>query len=521
MSNLVLASSSSTSSSDLTRPSRPTELDDGTAQLIAQLLAEDLKDLESSVDSKRKNEKGFDDQDTKGSHQAQEDYLLALQFVAKDAQVAADSITAAKMTLSSAAATRRDATAARKDAALNIDHQYALKLQSALQEGNQDEETLRDADSLLGGDAVKRLTLQDPNGKQVDSGGIKTPEVESDASEEDVEDFASGDPESFRSHDLCGICLEPFRPSSDPFALSLSASSSSSIPFGLKLQDCGHGYCLEDLAIYLTSKLGGEGEGLTVVFPIECPSCNDGRDAFDDNAALKILGPDKMEPWAHAREIEARAKFYCPRPSGTQLIPDQDRTEEDGLLFALVKTEKWRRSSSSIILAAIISPASADISSVTYAEKTGTLLPEDAVKVVNSCSDVPPENPQPIAPPPSPPVVVAPPVLQQIDLNGREFFVPDPKFLQPHNIPCLPGTGTKCQDWLRRNGALSTIHPPTSQAVSRRLCPYCLHPCETEQSLCQHLDEASHRVYFCCGRIFKYDKNMDQHRVQSRVCVGA
>lgn len=28
-----------------------------------------------------------------------------------------------------------------------------------------------------------------------------------------------------------------------------------------------------------------------------------------------------------------------------QLIPDQDRTEEDGLLFALVKTEKWRRCS--------------------------------------------------------------------------------------------------------------------------------------------------------------------------------
>lgn len=146
MSNLVLASSSSTSSSDLTRPSRPTELDDGTAQLIAQLLAEDLEDLESSVDSKRKNEKGFDDQDTKGSHQAQEDYLLALQFVAKDAQVAADSkdsssvqlvlelssssfcsltllgfctgITAAKLTMSSAAASRRDAMAARKDAAV-------------------------------------------------------------------------------------------------------------------------------------------------------------------------------------------------------------------------------------------------------------------------------------------------------------------------------------------------------------------------------------------------------------------
>lgn len=42
---------------------------------------------------------------------------------------------------------------------LNIDHQYALKLQSALQEGNQDEEKLGDADSLLGEDAVKRLMV--------------------------------------------------------------------------------------------------------------------------------------------------------------------------------------------------------------------------------------------------------------------------------------------------------------------------------------------------------------------------
>lgn len=70
----------------------------------------------------------------------------------------------------------------------------------------------------------------------------------------------------------CGICFDNFHPTSNPFMSSNSAASSNQVPYGLRLSKCGHGYCLADLTTYLKNKLNGGGEGLTVVFPIGCPS---------------------------------------------------------------------------------------------------------------------------------------------------------------------------------------------------------------------------------------------------------
>jgi len=87
MSSLVLPHSSSSNLSpfDPIRPPHLDELDEESAQLIAQLLAEDLQALLSSVESKEMD--GATEVEDQG---LQSDFILTLQMQVRDAQVTAD-----------------------------------------------------------------------------------------------------------------------------------------------------------------------------------------------------------------------------------------------------------------------------------------------------------------------------------------------------------------------------------------------------------------------------------------------
>lgn len=105
----------------------------------------------------------------------------------------------------------------------------------------------------------------------------------------------------------CGICLEPFQITHSPISVVQSANSSARLPFGLQLP-CpnSHPYCLECVGSYIRSKLDPHGDGKgnfgSVVFPINCPECDEGEwvDGIPDDVASRVVDGAMMDLWVRS-----------------------------------------------------------------------------------------------------------------------------------------------------------------------------------------------------------------------------
>ena len=95
----------------------------------------------------------------------------------------------------------------------------------------------------------------------------------------------------------CGICLESFLITANPATVSKGPTSSTRLPFGLRLP-CPqeHAYCLQCLKAFLQSKLE-EGNTGNLVFPIRCPECPIDAWSFEDEVAAKALDSTDMVKW--------------------------------------------------------------------------------------------------------------------------------------------------------------------------------------------------------------------------------
>jgi predicted Zn-ribbon and HTH transcriptional regulator len=102
----------------------------------------------------------------------------------------------------------------------------------------------------------------------------------------------------------CGICGDTFQNTHSPLSASLSANSSTRLPFGLRLPCPNqHTYCVGCLSQYIISKLDPEGAGAApeerIVFPIRCPECPSDlwMDGVQDDIAERILTKDRIALW--------------------------------------------------------------------------------------------------------------------------------------------------------------------------------------------------------------------------------
>lgn len=95
----------------------------------------------------------------------------------------------------------------------------------------------------------------------------------------------------------CGICLESFLITANPATVSKGPTSSTRLPFGLRLP-CPqeHAYCRQCLISFLQSKLE-EGNTGNLVFPIRCPECPIDAWSFEDEVAAKVLDSADMVKW--------------------------------------------------------------------------------------------------------------------------------------------------------------------------------------------------------------------------------
>jgi hypothetical protein len=288
------------------------------------------------------------------------------------------------------------------------DRAYAQRLAAAEQKFRLDSEFARmlqdqgnatdgcDADSILGREAIDAIFASDPNQKGKDRGQTSTPADDLALSG----DFTAG-PKSLRLGDSageglvplspsCGICGDSFIETFSPLSASLSANSSTRLPFGLRLPCPNqHSYCVGCLSRYIICKLDPDGTGRApeeqIVFPIRCPECPSDQwlDSIQDDVAERILTQDRIELWHRQKHLDSIPRYYCPNrqcsalvqlhekkgePRATcplcqtvicvpcktqwhrdltckeyQALPPDERSPEDRLLIQLAKEKQWRR----------------------------------------------------------------------------------------------------------------------------------------------------------------------------------
>ncbi|GAA6060923.1 hypothetical protein JCM10212_003957 [Sporobolomyces blumeae] len=179
----------------------------------------------------------------------------------------------------------------------------------------------------------------------------------------------------------CSMCLEPCRPVSDPYAMSLKSSTSTGVPYGIFFgnRNDNHVACLGCATTYIQKKLEDKAR---IVFPIRCPECT--YELTDDDA-LKILGRENCENWHFRKLLDSSPIVFCPNPRCServlrpseaeskdsqaicpachvcvcyscevtwhvgytceefQALPLSDRNPEDAAMLALAKEQKWSR----------------------------------------------------------------------------------------------------------------------------------------------------------------------------------
>ncbi|KAG8889131.1 hypothetical protein FRB98_005746, partial [Tulasnella sp. 332] len=317
-----------------------TDLDN--ARLIAEILVKDLSFFEDQAAAEgsptTQVAAGSEDEvmeqpaktrsDTLNAPSA--DFLLALRCLVNDTMAVADAAYVQSTHNVSDAAMIRDYQTALKIAAeerrANLDHAFAIRLQAMHNAGrpNIDMERMRDANQVLGVDAIESLLAENLNnkGKGKYTGKSKSPFLYSNP----TSTFPSG---LFK----CGICHEPFLITKNPYRAAQTPNSSNRVSFGQVLPCPGtHGYCIDCMTSYLRTKLE-DGGADRQVFPIRCPECPPTAWQMDDDTAKSVLSPDLLNSWHHYRRLHGL----------TKLLPDDERSPEDRAVLELARKEHWRR----------------------------------------------------------------------------------------------------------------------------------------------------------------------------------
>ncbi|KAL7411503.1 hypothetical protein BDY24DRAFT_417028 [Mrakia frigida] len=486
--------------------------------------------------------------------QLQEDLLLALSLTKDDAQLEADATLARNLGNTAVPPqVALDRMVAEQVAAgerkIAVDRTFAEHLHRA-NERNLDIDKLGDAEKELGIDVVQGIiNAQDPNSKgkekakpdpasssaPVDQPVPSTskgkgkavdiaPQVE-DPVDASIPKSVLSTPDPLRQ---CGICWDVCRPVFNPLKSSSAATSSSHVSLGIQLS-CGHSYCLTDAIAYLCGYLDGDGGSLMAVFPICCPECHDGRDAFEDTVAEAILDETNMERWWRARILDSIPKMYCSNKKCNALVvgpdsanatqaqcpcceeqmcvqcqtkwhsdlsceefqslPEDERSIEDSQLFGLAEGKKWGRCPK---CRAIVERA-LGCNHITcrcrqeFCYSCGTEWDRSKGTCPKGCD-----------------LFYIPPDIPGI---RRAMAQPRPRTLFGNR------TAGPVQTWVAAHGGLvgRAQHLYTSSIVASRTCPACSEKFATDQALFEHLDSATHPVHFHCGMIFASALALEEH----------
>ncbi|KAI0702061.1 hypothetical protein C8T65DRAFT_719286 [Cerioporus squamosus] len=420
-----------------------------------------------------------------------------------------------------------------------LDAEFAKRLQQAIDDGEDNDQDMRDAESVLGQDEIDTIMASDMNDKG--KGKAKLVCLTLGRS---------------RLQPTCGICMEPFQVTHSPVAAARSANSSSRLQFGTHL-------AMPFIARLF--KLDPDGTGVasqsTVVFPIRCPECPiaEWPEGIPDALAERVLSEKGMTLWHHQKLLDSLPRYYCPNPRCSALVqvdedaddpqatcpscnsvicvpcrvvwhedlsceeyqalPLDERSPEDQEALRLMRAQNWRRCPS----CAMIVELTHGCNHITCRCKTEFCFKCGALWDVqhNRCSRVP----------------TCELWDEQLLLEEREqereegrrvggifpqggaalgHRLPPPPPYNPHPAPIYnynpPRQAAGEFDWMDDPDILCTRHWFTANMIDSLTCQYCDAKLNSIADLRYHLSHVRwHSVYACCGRFFKREEDFQRH----------
>ncbi|KIM87741.1 hypothetical protein PILCRDRAFT_814454 [Piloderma croceum F 1598] len=360
---------------------------------------------------------------------------------------------------------------------------------------------------------------------------------------------------------ICGICGDAFQNTHSPLSASLSANSSTRLPFGLHLP-CPpqHTYCVNCLSLYIISKLDPDGTGGAPdeqkIFPIRCPECplDQWTVGIQDDVAERILTRDRITLWHHRKLLDSLPRYYCPNrqcstlvllhedpgePQATcplcttvmcvpcktqwhtdltceeyQALPLDERSPEDQLLIQLAKEKKWRRCDCGIMIDLAFGcnhmtchcgrhfcfkcGAAWDMEAYKCSRGAGCELWEDDDMLLEEDQrQGGVDAQQPLAQ-----EAIAPPHI---------FHVPGVAPLRHQEQRVI-----RDFDWIEDEGVVVSKHSFTFGMIQRINCGYCGSTFVSLAGLRHHLANIRrHPIYSCCGKFFRLREHYLQHQSAS------
>ncbi|KAF8067842.1 hypothetical protein FPV67DRAFT_1626064 [Lyophyllum atratum] len=542
-------------------------------QLIAQLLDNDLLLL----DSFKQAEKLQLDQVVAASARTQgripkyskldsasmvidADVDLAFQLYLSDARVSNDASYAQAVQSQTYTVNTADHQYAQKLAAnerhdsirkVNLDAEFARRLQVMDDAGQADIDDVKDAECILGDND----TGIDLNAVPVANSGKTNAKGKGQEAGENASSFAN------IPYPTCGICLDSFISTHSPISAALSANSSNRLPFGLRLP-CpkDHAYCISCFTSYIQNKLDPDGRGLgkssAIVFPIRCPECILGEwpNGIEDEVAKRVLGEDGMVQWHHQKLLDSIPRLFCPNPKCSSLVeadgdspdpqaicpscrkvmcvpcrthwhtdltceeyqalPLDERSPEDRLVLDLAKAEQWRRCPNCAVIVELVSGCNhmTCICGFHFCFKCGSPTTREG-----KCKSNPPcelwdeemlleqreRARNPVALPRAGLAIPLNPLGFQQPQRAPEPYRPPAHVPQPHHNDLA---------WMDDPHVLSAKHLFTHNMVHDLTCGYCNLRLNSLADLRYHLAHVRrHPVYACCGRFFNRRVDFERH----------
>ncbi|RDX54728.1 hypothetical protein OH76DRAFT_1398118 [Lentinus brumalis] len=445
-----------------------------------------------------------------------------------------------------------------------LDAEFAKRLQQAFDDGEDDDEVMRDAESMLGQDEIDIIMASDMNEKGKGKGQAGVPHAGAPVKKE------TGTESQLPSlQPTCGICMEPFQATHSPVAAARSANSSSRLQFGTHLPcPSSHGYCISCLNGYINSKLDPDGTGIasqsTVVFPIRCPECPiaEWPEGIADALAERVLSEKGMTLWHHQKLLDSLPRYYCPNPRCSALVqvdedaedpqascpscnsvicvpcrvvwhedlsceeyqalPLDERSPEDQEALRLMRAKNWRRCPSCTMIVELTHGCN----HITCRCKTEFCFKCGALWDVqpNRCSRVPScdlwdeqllleerermreeerEQGRPMG------AQAGAAVRNQHHLPPPPPYNAQPAPVYNHNPPRVAAGAF---DWMDDPDILCTRHWFTANMINSLTCQYCDTKLTSIADLRYHLSRVRwHSVYACCGRFFKREEDLERH----------
>ncbi|KAG9003812.1 hypothetical protein FRB93_010828 [Tulasnella sp. JGI-2019a] len=492
------------------------------------------------------------------------DFVVALRSMKNDSIAVADAMYVQSIYSASDAAIIRDYQAALKVAAeerrTNLDHAFALRLQAVRDAGTSDRniQMMKDADQVLGKEAVESIFAEDPNskgkgkGKEEETGKGKGKELSLDDNPPHQADFTSNISSGILK---CGICHEPFLITKNPYKAAQTPNSSNRISFGQVLPCPGaHGYCIDCMTSYIRTKLE-DGGADQIVFPIRCPGCSPLAWQMDDETAESALSPDLLNAWHHQKLLDNLPKFWCPNLRCSELItienevedvraacptchtqlcvpcrttwhenltcdeyqqlPVDERMPEDRAVLELARVERWRRCPSCHVIVELTQGChhitckckhefchrcGADWKGKCTRKPPCALWEEEMLLDLEERRRLPPGRANPVLLPIEEPAEVPayrPPVARPAARRTRAYNDDEDENL----------------NWI---GTRVTQHQHhfTSNMIHSFSCGYCNANLNSLASLRYHLvNTRKHPLFACCGRLYDRAEEFDNHQM--------